>query len=405
MYNKKEQKFPVKIWVNDKNDIELGAIEQIKNMSNLPFIHKHISIMPDTHQGYGVVIGGVLATENVVIPNAVGSDIGCGMCFIKSDLNYNKVSNDTYKKIVEIIKRKIPVGFAHHKESQSEENMPDGSKIINHFSGQLNNSIILEEYTKALYQLGTLGGGNHFIELQKDENDNLCIMLHSGSRNLGYKVAKHYNNLAIDLNEKWYSSVPKEYELAFLPLNSKEGQNYLLEMQYCLEFALANRKLMMYRIMDIVKNCIKKYDKKHIGFDSNILNIAHNYVDMENHFKKNVLVHRKGATRVRKDEMGIIPGSQGSCSYIVKGLGNKDSFMSCSHGAGRIMSRTKAKEKLNLQDEINKMNKQGIIHSINNEKDLDEADGAYKNIDEVMENQKDLVKIIHKLKPIAVIKG
>jgi tRNA-splicing ligase RtcB len=226
-------------------------------------------------------------------------------------------------------------------------------------------------------------------------------MIHSRSRNLGKQVADYYNKVAIELNEKWHSIVPKEWQLAFLPVNSEEGQSYIREMNYCIDFAYASRKLMMNRILGIVE---KKLDLGY--FDSDwMINIAHNYAKIENHFGENVLVHRKGATLAKKRVIGIIPGSQGSKSYIVRGLGNPDSFNSCSHGAGRKMSRTKAQEELSLENEIKILDDQGIIHGIRNKKDLDEAVGAYKNIDEVMENQKDLVKIEVELKPLAVIKG
>jgi tRNA-splicing ligase RtcB len=228
-------------------------------------------------------------------------------------------------------------------------------------------------------------------------------MIHSGSRNLGKKVADYYNKIAKELNYKWYSQVPKEWDLAFLPIETKEANDYIVEMQYCVDFALANRNLMMDRILDCFINTLKIDDLgcKYGG----MINIAHNYATWENHFGKNVMVHRKGATLAREGTIGIIPGSQGSKSYIVKGLGNKESFESCSHGAGRKMSRTKATKELNLQEEIKKLDDQGIIHGIRTEKDLDEASGAYKNIDEVMENQKDLIEILVELSPIAVIKG
>lgn len=229
-------------------------------------------------------------------------------------------------------------------------------------------------------------------------------MIHSGSRNLGKQVADYYNKIAIKLNEKWYSSVPKEWQLAFLPLDSDEGQAYLREMNYCVEFALANRKLMMDRIMmifsDITKCSFIWFDKK-----IEIINIAHNYAKMENHFGQNVMVHRKGATLADTDTVGIIPGSQGTKSYIVRGRGNPDSFNSCSHGAGRRMGRKDAGKRLDLKEEIKKLDDQGIIHAIRSVNDLDEASGAYKSIDEVMTNQKDLVEILVELQPLAVIKG
>ncbi len=380
-----KEKIPIKMWLED---IEDGALEQAKNLANLPFAFKHIAIMPDSHQGYGMPIGGVLATKDVIIPNAVGVDIGCGMCAIKTSLN--DIDTETLKKIMGEIRKVVPVGFAHHQKKQSITLMPD----LNYEDL----SIIREQYQNALAQIGTLGGGNHFIEIQKGSDGYIWIMIHSGSRNLGKQVADYYNKLAIELNKKWQSQIPKEWELAFLPIKSEEGQAYIREMNYCVEFALANRRLMMNRIKDIfTKETICEFD--------NIINIAHNYAQLENHFGQNVWVHRKGATLARKGTVGIIPGSQGTKSYIVEGLGNIESFTSCSHGAGRKMSRNKAEEDLNLEEEIKKLDEQGIIHAIRGKKDLDEAPSAYKDIDVVMENQKDLVKILVKLQPLGVIKG
>ena len=224
-------------------------------------------------------------------------------------------------------------------------------------------------------------------------------MVHSGSRNLGYKVANYYNNLAIDLNSRSNLKVPKTWQLAFLPLLSDAGQQYQQEMQFCVEFALANRQLMMERIQEVFVNVTPP-----VTF-SNFINIAHNYAAMETHYKKRVIVHRKGATSARKGEMGIIPGSQGMSSYIVKGKGNPESFTSCSHGAGRKMGRKEAQRTLDLKEEINRLNMQGVLHSIRNKRDLDEAAGAYKDIDKVIEEQVDLVDVVVSLSPLAVVKG
>jgi tRNA-splicing ligase RtcB len=248
--------------------------------------------------------------------------------------------------------------------------------------------------------LGTLGGGNHFIEIQSDEAGQIWVMIHSGSRNLGFKVAKHYNKVAVDLNTKWHSSIPKEWELAFLPFDTDEARKYLVEMGYCVQFALANRQLMLDRVLD----CLSDVFDQAIGNHKRI-NIAHNYARMENHFGKDVMVHRKGATSAKLDEIGIIPGSQGSASFIVRGLGNRDSFASCSHGAGRKMGRKQACRELDLELEQNALEGQGIIHSVRGTQDLDEAPGAYKDIDKVMANQSDLVEITTKLRPLAVVKG
>lgn len=260
--------------------------------------------------------------------------------------------------------------------------------------------IVSRQYTSALKQLGTLGGGNHFIEIQLGSDGFVWIMIHSGSCNIGLKVADHYNKLAVSLNERWHTNVPKEWQLAFLPIESEEAKNYLEEMQYCVDFAFANRTLMMERIKE---SCIKVFNGE-VTFDE-MINIAHNYAAWENHFDKNVLVHRKGATRAYVGEVGIIPVSQGTKSYIVEGLGNVESFKSCSHGAGRKMGRKQARKELSLETEIKQLNEKGIIHSIRNEADLDEATGAYKDIHEVMENQKNLVKIKVELEPLVVIKG
>jgi tRNA-splicing ligase RtcB len=288
------------------------------------------------------------------------------------------------------IRSSVPVGFSHHSKKQDEMWMPEPLEGFTFLDGL---------YEKALKQIGTLGGGNHFIEIQKGSDGFIWLMIHSGSRNVGYQVAKHYNELAILLNEKWFSQVPKKWELAFLPLDSDEGQNYIAAMNYCVDFALCNRSLMMHNVGMSVLDVLPDVD-----FDE-MINIAHNYAAMEHHFGTNVMVHRKGATQAREGQKGIIPGSQGTASYIVSGLGNPESFMSCSHGAGRKMGRKQAQRELNFEAEKKRLDDLGVIHSIRNTKDLDEAAGAYKDISVVMENQKDLVEILVELKPLAVIKG
>jgi len=387
------QKIPIKLWMENLADMESGAWEQAKNLANFPFAYRWIAIMPDAHQGYGMPIGGVMATKGVIIPNAVGVDIGCGICAVKTSLT--EIDTDILKKIMGEIRKVVPVGFNKHKEAQDGELMPNNDEL---------KLIVYQEYNNAITQLGTLGGGNHFIEIQKGSDGHIWIMIHSGSRNLGFKVANYYNKLAQELNEKWHSSVPKSWELAFLPVDSKEGQAYVREMNYCVNFALANRKLMMDRVIEVFQNKILGHEHPFAKFEP-MINIAHNYASLENHFGQNVWVHRKGATKATKDLVGIIPGSQGTSSYIVEGLGNKESFMSCSHGAGRRMSRSQARRELNLKEEIAKMDKKGIIHGLRNQGDLDEASSAYKDIDWVMKQQEELVKIKVKLEPLAVIKG
>lgn len=399
------EKVPIKMWLED---IEEGAIKQLLNLANLPFAFNSILAMPDCHQGYGMPIGGVLATNGVVIPNAVGVDIGCGMCAVKTSLT--ELSTENLKKIMGKIREKVPVGFNKHKEEQDISLMPGGHRL---YVLDQNNSMVpvcCKEFINATKSLGTLGSGNHFIEIQKGSDGYIWIMIHSGSRNLGKQVADYYNNIAVKLNKKWYSSVPEEYELAFLPIDSEEGQNYINEMNYCVEFALANRKLMMQRIVEIFREV---FNFEQIMCDlqigehnyTNIINVSHNYARLEHHMGRDVMVHRKGATSARKNEIGLIPGSQGTKSYIVRGKGNIESFQSCSHGAGRKMGRKEAERTLNLEEEIKKLNDQGIVHDIRTTKDLDEAAGAYKDINIVMKNQANLVDIIIELTPLGVIKG
>jgi tRNA-splicing ligase RtcB len=379
------EKRPIKLWVSDA---DAETLRQAKNLANLPFTFSHIALMPDAHVGFGMPIGGVLATEQVIVPNAVGVDIGCGMCALQTSLE--NIDKQNLTRILSNIRNRIPLGFKWHDKKQDSGLLP--AKLPPQ-------TIINKEYEQALYQVGTLGGGNHFIEIQKGSDGKVWIMIHSGSRNLGKKVAEHYNNKAKKLNNRWFTEIPASWDLAFLPLEIAEAHDYISEMNYCVDFALANRKLMMQRVCESIFEVEKK-----ASFGS-MINIAHNYAALETHFGKEVWVHRKGATRAGKNETGIIPGSQGSKSFIVKGLGNSQSFESCSHGAGRKLGRNQAIKTLDLKTEIQQLDDKGIIHSIRTQKDLEEATGAYKDINVVMKNQSDLVEIVLTLEPLAVIKG
>ncbi len=394
-YKPERCRIPIKIW-SKKGSMEAGALKQIENAASLPFAFHHNALMPDGHCGYGAPIGGVMAAKGVILPNFVGVDIGCGMLYVGTNLT--NISIEYLKKIMDLIRKKIPVGKKSSKTRCLLRELPKTKDYEDKFGVKL--KIVTEQFNKAKYQIGTLGGGNHFIEIQKDEKGTIGFMIHSGSRNLGHTVATYYNNLAIERNEKWISLVPKNYQLAFLPTKYESGRQYLAEMTYCVDFALMNRNKMMENIKTAI--CSVVSSKTKFG---NPINIAHNYAAIENHFDKNVVVHRKGATLARKGTIGIIPGSQGTSSYIVEGLGNPASFMSCSHGAGRLMSRTKAKDELSIQDEIKRLDDMGVIHAIRGQGDLDEAPGAYKDIEVVMKNQEDLVEIINKLQPLAVVKG
>ena len=381
---------PVKIWANS---VDAKAMQQIENLTTLPFLFHHLAIMPDVHAGMGMPIGGVLACKDVVIPNAVGVDIGCGMCAVKSNYKVTDISQDVLrKKIMNGIRQRIPLGMAHHTQPQPETCLPNGHEVERM-------EVVKRRQSAIVYEVGTLGGGNHFIELQKDEEGNLWVMLHSGSRNLGKLVCEHYNKLAQQLNARWHTVVDEKLRLPFLPVGSVEFKNYWAEMQYCTDFALCNRSLMMQRIQEVITDALPG-----IAFEP-MINIAHNYAAWESHYGQNVIVHRKGATLAREGMVGIIPGSQGTASYIVEGLGNAASFNSCSHGAGRVLSRTAAIASLDLQAEVAQLEAKGIVHAIRSQDDMQEATGAYKDIEEVIANQTDLIKVKTKLLPIAVIKG
>lgn len=382
--------YPVKIWTDQ---VEASAMRQIENLTSLPFLFHHLAIMPDVHTGKGMPIGGVLACKDAVIPNAVGVDIGCGMCAVKTSWKVNELPMTVLRKeIMSGIRQRIPLGMDHHSEKQEEKYLPTGHDIDKMI-------VVKRRKESILREIGTLGGGNHFIELQKDEDDNLWIMIHSGSRNLGARVGAYYNELAEKLNAQWHSTVSPDLHLAFLPKGTREFGLYWTEMKYCVDFALCNRRLIMHRIEEVLADTLKG-----IEFEP-LINIAHNYAAMEHHFGQEVIVHRKGATLAREGVTGIIPGSQGTASYIVEGLGNPESFCSCSHGAGRLLSRSAAIRTLNMAEEIARLESMSIVHVIRRQDDMQEASGAYKNIDEVIANELDLIRVKTRLVPIAVIKG
>jgi tRNA-splicing ligase RtcB len=361
---------------------------QAYNASNLPFIHKHIALMPDCHQGYGVPIGSVICTEGVVIPNAVGVDIGCGVMAIQTRLEV--ITHEQLIDIMGRIRNKIPMGKGKHARTPCAEDwLPLKSS---------DTPLYTQNYNNARKQCGTLGGGNHFIEIQKGSDGFIWFMIHSGSRNLGHTIATHYNKVAKELNDMWHTNANPHWDLACLPAQSEEGTRYLAEMNKAVEFAERNRLMMASHIMNTFDDVFGHQVKF-----SEPLDIAHNYAAIENHYGKNVYVHRKGATRARPGEKGIIPGSQGTSSFIVTGLGSHWSFDSCSHGAGRTMSRAQAKKTLDLKEEQGKM--KGVIHGMRNQSNLDEAPGSYKSIHDVMGNQKDLVIPEIELTPLASMKG
>lgn len=407
VFNKDKQTIPIKIWTKE-NQIEDSCMQQAINLANLPFLHKWVALMPDTHTGMGMPIGGVIASDGVIIPNAVGSDIGCGMAYVQTNIKADELmkvqtaSGSLLQCIIGDILRNIPVGFSRHKQKQGSEVV---DKAIANPKKYTFAPELYDELQNVYYQAGTLGGGNHFIEIQEDENGYVGIMLHSGSRNIGARVCNHFHKVARDLNIKWHTQVPDHYKLAFLPSDSIEGEAYINFMQFCLDFAHENRD----KMMDEVQRTFTKLVEKHLDKTpeySDYINCHHNYAALEHHWGRDVWVHRKGAIRAREEEIGIIPGAMGSSSYIVKGKGNIESFMSCSHGAGRRLSRTKAKETFSVEQVMTDIKSSGMVLGKHSKKDVaEEYRLSYKDIDEVLENEKDLVEPIKKLKTLGVVKG
>lgn len=373
-----EGKVPIKIWVNNLEEVEASALKQLKNISNLPGVFSHVAAMPDVHLGIGATVGSVLAFDGIIPPSAVGVDIGCGMLAVplnkQVDIFYNK---ETFDKI----ENAIPLGPHGHKYPKNLGDLKDSASLR-----------VQSVWKKAFEQLGTLGSGNHFIEICADTNNNAWLMLHSGSRNVGNETAKIHIRHAKAIMKAQQIKLD-DPDLAYFTAGSQEFMNYLEDLRWCQMYAYKNRQTMLRLVLDVLEVTV---DPK------SVINCHHNYAEAETHFNKEVLVVRKGAVRARQGDMGIIPGSMGQKSYIVKGLGNPESFCSCSHGAGRTHSRTKAKELFTEADLIKQT--EGVFCR----KDrgvLDEIPSAYKNLDTVMENQKDLVKIVETLKALVTVKG
>ncbi len=399
---------PIKIWTKSIEDIEVNCLKQAINLANLPFAVDHIALMPDTHTGKGMPIGGIVACRDTVIPNAVGVDIGCGMSFVQTDISVKLLreivtgSGELIKVIIGNILRTIPVGFQHYKKPQESAVLDKAQSEIDKYTADSELVGFIEESYKSV---GTLGGGNHFIEIQEDENGLACIMLHSGSRMFGNMIGQHFNRLAHDMNRKYFSCVPEDYNLPFLPVDTEEGQRYLNWMRLAMDFAFENRTVMLRKVKDIFSEQVEKHTGQ-IPEYSNEINCHHNYAALENHYGENVWVHRKGAIHSANGEIAIIPGSMGSNSYIVRGLGNAESFLTSSHGAGRSYSRTGAMERFSVESVMVDLKQHNVILGKNNKKDVaEECRFAYKNIDIVMENQKDLTTPIKKLFTVGVVKG
>ncbi len=401
-------KFPVKIWLKDENQLEEKCLEQAYHLSQLPFLHKWVCLMPDTHAGKGMPIGGVIAAKDVIIPNAVGVDIGCGMDFIPTNIRIEEIKdvqtgNGTIiQSIIGNIMRSIPLNAERYKTPQPSDVLDRAKEEMEKYETDTELVPLIDD---GYFQVGSLGGGNHFIELQEDQDGYLCLMIHSGSRHLGKAICDHFHKKASELNKRWYSEVKDEYHLSFLPIHTDEGQQYIHWMNLAMDYAYENRAHMLDKTCCIVKELIEKHTGHTVEFGQEI-NCHHNYAALEHHYDANVWVHRKGATRVREGELAVIPGAMGSYSYVVQGKGHKESFCTSSHGAGRNYSRTGARQAFSVEEVIVDLKEQGVVLGKRKKNDVaEECRFAYKDIDEVMAQQQDMVTPIRKLKTVGVVKG
>lgn len=386
---------PIKIFTDH---VESGALSQLVNLSQLPIIYGHIAVMPDVHEGIGATVGSVVPTKEAIIPAAVGVDIGCGMNAVQLSLSAKDLP-DNLRAIRLAIEERVPVGFAQH-------NNPDELyKACRPFEKSLNHifechpdifKMINKQYERWICQMGTLGGGNHFIELCLDENDKFWVMLHSGSRGIGNAIGRYFIQLAKQDMERHLHQLPHR-DLAYFKEGSKYFADYVEAVSWAQSYAFENRKQMMNIILNVLKDYLPPFT-----LTSQAVNCHHNYVEKQKNLDANIYLTRKGAISARANELGIIPGSMGARSYIVRGKGSAESFHSCAHGAGRVMSRTEAKRRFKRSDVS------AQTRGVECRKDagiIDEIPAAYKDIDEVMANQTDLVDVVHTLHQIVCIKG
>jgi tRNA-splicing ligase RtcB len=390
-----ENHVPVKIWTDDVDD---RSMEQLANIAKLPFIHHHIAAMPDVHLGLGATIGSVIATHKAIIPAAVGVDIGCGMVAARLSITANDLDEKSLKKVFDQITRDVPVGRAQHADNRvlvdAVRPFEPGLKRLTDRHPELLKSF--GKFSKWMNQMGSLGGGNHFIEVCLDEADQVWVMLHSGSRGIGNAIADHFIKLARKDMERWMINLP-DRDLAYFPEGTEHFDDYVEAVHWAQEYAMQNRQCMLDLVLSALARHLPAFE-----VTTEVVNCHHNYVAHEHHYGANVWVTRKGAIRAREGDLGIVPGSMGAKSYIVRGKGNPESFNSSAHGAGRKMSRTAAEKAFTETDLANQT--VGVICR----KDkgvIDEIPGAYKDIDQVMANQNDLTEILHTLKQVVCVKG
>ena len=390
-----DQRVPVKIWTNE---VDERSRQQLANIASMPFIHHHVAAMPDVHLGIGATVGSVIATHKAIIPAAVGVDIGCGMVAARLSLSANDLDEKSLKKVFEQISRDVPVGRAQHADAKTLMDAVRpfelGLKVLTDRHPELLKTF--GKFSKWMNQMGTLGGGNHFIEVCLDESNQVWVMLHSGSRGIGNAIADYFIKLARKDMERWMIHLP-DRDLAYFPEGSAYFADYVEAVHWAQDYAFANRQAML--------NLVLKGLEKHLPpftVTTEAVNCHHNYVAKEHHYGVDVWVTRKGAIRAREGDLGIVPGSMGARSFIVRGKGNPESFCSSAHGAGRLMSRTEATKTFTEAD----LERQTAGVICRKDKGVvDEIPGAYKDIDVVMENQKDLTEILHTLKQVVCVKG
>lgn len=381
---------PIKSWAVP---LEGAALEQATNLSNLPFAIDHVALMPDAHSGYGMPIGGVLFADRAVVPYAIGVDIGCGVALVETDLTVETLTTDELGRVLEAIDAGVPTGFQKHARAV------DRAVAEVEIGLERPDSVPEAWLVRALAQLGTLGGGNHFLEIQRDEAGQVFVMIHSGSRSLGKTICDEYHKRALAQNLAWHTQLPHR-ELAFLPIGTKDFAGYWSAMEFALRFAEVNRS----RMLDVVEAAFAGHTK--IGRFERIVDVHHNYAAWENHVGQNGIVHRKGAVRARAGEIVLIPGSMGTASYVGEGLGNAESFETCQHGAGRALSRTAARKAKSSDAVYAEMAELGVVLRSSEPKGVaEEAAFAYKDIESVMAASMSLVKPTRRLTPLGVVKG
>jgi tRNA-splicing ligase RtcB len=386
---------PIKAWVRGV-PLEAEARRQLENVAGLPFIHQHIAVMPDVHWGRGATVGSVIPTKGAIVPAAVGVDIGCGMCAVKTTLTSHDLP-DTLKPLRSAIEQAVPVGFADYGDAVPKPAEKAWYQVLKQRYDLLQQKYPAVATTKSpARQLGTLGGGNHFIEVCLDEGDAVWVMLHSGSRGVGNRIGTHFIGEARREMERMFIQLP-DRDLAYLVEGSVLFDDYVEAVGWAQNYARLNRDIMLARVLDVLKGMFKEFETADVA-----VNCHHNYIAREAHFGENVWVTRKGAVSAQAGELGIIPGSMGAKSFIVRGKGNAESLCSCSHGAGRAMSRGKAKARFTVEDHAK------ATEGIECRKDegvIDETPAAYKDIDAVMAAQADLIEVVHTLRQVVCVKG